>query len=201
MVLQRNTSVKLWGWSGPNEKVIITTSWDNRTDSIIANGDAKWSLNIQTPGAGGPYSITFRGESTIGLNNVLLGEVWVCSGQSNMEWGGFKGLKEIAEACRAAPIKTSFFHVPKTTADYPQDDCSASWQESGPATLTISCYSIFWKTIVRNAECTCGLIHSSWGGNPPKHGLAGRVTGNEVLQKAALKIRGSTGGPQTGQGI
>ncbi|RYY30717.1 MAG: sialate O-acetylesterase [Chitinophagaceae bacterium] len=199
MVLQRNATVKLWGWSGPNEKVVITTSWNNRTDSIIANGDAKWSLNIQTPGAGGPYSITFRGENTIVLNNVMLGEVWVCSGQSNMEWGGFKGLKEIEEALPASANKNlRFFHVPKTTADYPQDDCSASWQESGPATLNnFSAVAYFFgKQLSETLNVPVGLIHSSWGGTPAEAWTPqADVTGNEVLHKAALKIRESTWWP------
>ena len=199
MVLQRNATVKLWGWSEPNERVVITTSWNNRTDSVVANGDAQWSLNIQTTGAGGPYTITFRGENTIELTNVMLGEVWVCSGQSNMEWGGFKGLKEIAEALPSSANKNiRFFHIPKTTSDFPQDNCTGSWQESGPATLNnFSAVAYFFgKHLSETLNIPIGLIHSSWGGTPAEAWTPhADVTGNEVLHKAALKIRESTWWP------
>src|SRR5690349_24030353 len=85
MVLQQKTSVKLWGWGDSNEKVVITTSWNNKKDSTITNENAKWQLQIQTPSAGGPYTITIKGHNTIVIENVLIGEVWIGSGQSNME--------------------------------------------------------------------------------------------------------------------
>src|SRR5690606_23383647 len=91
MVLQQQSSVKLWGWGDPTEKVFITNSWNNQTDSTMVDQNAKWILHIQTPAAGGPFTITIKGNNTIVLKNILIGEVWVCSGQSNMEmsynWG------------------------------------------------------------------------------------------------------------------
>ena len=85
MVLQQQADVTLWGWSSPAEKIYITTSWNNVTDSVAANGNAHWKTSIHTPAAGGPYTITFKAHNTIVLNNVMLGEVWVCSGQSNKQ--------------------------------------------------------------------------------------------------------------------
>src|SRR5690606_13044892 len=84
MVLQRNSQVKLWGWATPGEVVRITTSWNNKTDSTTASGDARWEIRVPTPDAGGPYAIQFQGNNIIELTNILIGEVWVCSGQSNM---------------------------------------------------------------------------------------------------------------------
>ncbi len=192
MVLQRNTRVTLWGWSEPNEQVVITTSWNNRTDTVRANGDAKWSLSLQTPGAGGPYTIVFKGDNTITLNNVMLGEVWVCSGQSNMEWGGFKGLKEIEQELPvSANNNLRFFHVPKTTSDYPQDNCPGSWKVSGPSTLNnFSAVAYFFgKQLSEKLNVPVGLIHSSWGGTPAETWTPeGTVAGDEVLRKAALKL-------------
>lgn len=86
MVLQQQSKVTLWGWANPAEKIFITTSWNNRVDSIITTGDANWKIKINTPVAGGPYTITLKGTSTIILEDIMIGEVWVCSGQSNMEW-------------------------------------------------------------------------------------------------------------------
>jgi len=96
MVLEQNALVTLWGWSDAAEKIYITASWNNKTDSTIATRDAKWNIKIQTPSAGGPYSISIKGNNTINLTNVMIGEVWVCSGQSNMEFHHFyQGSKDI----------------------------------------------------------------------------------------------------------
>src|SRR4051794_8015347 len=83
MVLQQQSNVQLWGWAEPGERILITTSWDNKTDSVKATRDAKWQKSISTPKAGGPYTITLKGNNTITLDNIMIGEVWVCSGQSN----------------------------------------------------------------------------------------------------------------------
>src|ERR1044072_7048371 len=97
MVLQQQSTVKLWGWSNPGEKIAITTSWNNKTDSITGTRDANWQIAVQTPAAGGPYTITLKGSNTIVLENVLIGEVWVCSGQSNMEWSYYNKLQDITD--------------------------------------------------------------------------------------------------------
>src|SRR5689334_17689850 len=95
MVLQQNDSAALWGWAGPGEKVFVTTGWDNRTDSVMTSGGATWRVRVKTPAAGGPYTITLRSRNTIRLDDVMIGEVWVCSGQSNMEWSYNNGAKDI----------------------------------------------------------------------------------------------------------
>ncbi|HRH61565.1 MAG TPA: sialate O-acetylesterase, partial [Chitinophagaceae bacterium] len=136
MVLQQKSSVTIWGWSAPAEKIFITASWSKNTDSAVATRDAKWQLQIKTPEAGGPYTITIKGENTITLDNVMIGEVWVCSGQSNMEWSYYNGLKDINDElpnCYNKNIR--FFHIPKTTAQYPQDDCKAAWEICDSNTL------------------------------------------------------------------
>jgi sialate O-acetylesterase len=95
MVLQQNDSVLLWGWAQPFEKIAIKTSWNNGTDTAVTNNYAQWKLKIKTPNAGGPYSIIFQGYSTLTLENVMIGEVWICSGQSNMEWNYFSGVADL----------------------------------------------------------------------------------------------------------
>jgi sialate O-acetylesterase len=96
MVLEQNALVTLLGWGDASEKIYITPSWNNKTDSTISTRDAKWDIKIQTPAAGGPYSIIIKGNNTINLTNVMIGEVWVCSGQSNMEFHHFyQGSKDI----------------------------------------------------------------------------------------------------------
>ena len=77
MVLQQQASARLWGWSEPEEKIYITTSWNNRTDSANGTRDGNWLLTLPTPAAGGPYTILIKGHNTIELKGVLIGEVWV----------------------------------------------------------------------------------------------------------------------------
>jgi sialate O-acetylesterase len=119
---------KTLGWAAPAEMVYITTSWNNKTDSVKATRDANWQLFVQTPPAGGPYTITFKGQNTITLENVMIGEVWICSGQSNMEMNEQWGLPDVkAELPTCANKNIRFFYIPKTTSATPQDDCKTSW--------------------------------------------------------------------------
>ena len=97
MVLQQNDSASLWGWANPGERIVVTTSWNNRTDTATTNNRANWKIKIKTPVAGGPHTITLRGNTTIILQDIMIGEVWVCSGQSNMEWSYWNGLQDIRD--------------------------------------------------------------------------------------------------------
>src|SRR5690349_19027851 len=84
MVLQQKSQATLWGWSDPTERFVVISSWKNTVDSFQAPNSGKWKVKINTPSAGGPYTITIKGRSnTIVLENILIGEVWLCSGQSN----------------------------------------------------------------------------------------------------------------------
>ena len=85
MVLQRNTEVNLWGEAAPSKKVTITTSWNDQTYKTTADKDGKWAVKVATIDAGGPYTITISDGEKVVLDNILLGEVWICLGQSNME--------------------------------------------------------------------------------------------------------------------
>src|SRR5690349_18736361 len=85
MVLQRRKPVPVWGWADPGEKV--TVSFNSQTKSIKAGKDGKWTISLDPMEAGGPYQMTVAGKkNTVSFDDVLLGEVWICSGQSNMEW-------------------------------------------------------------------------------------------------------------------
>ncbi len=86
MVLQRGQQVPLWGWADPGEEVRLRVSWHSMERRTAADEDGKWFFTITSPPAGGPYELTLSGKNTVPIRNVLSGEVWVCSGQSNMEW-------------------------------------------------------------------------------------------------------------------
>ena len=92
MVLQQQANVPIWGEDKVGKKVTVTTSWDNRKYTTTTSTEGKWKVSVTTPKAGGPYTITINDGKIVRLNNVLIGEVWLCSGQSNMEmpivgWG------------------------------------------------------------------------------------------------------------------
>lgn len=169
MILQQQSKVKLWGWAGPAEKVYITTSWNNKLDSVVTTRDANWMLTVQTPAAGGPYTITLKGENTIVLNNVLIGEVWVCSGQSNMEMNynwGVLDIKAALPTCANSNIR--FFYIPKSTSKYPQDNCGGEWVNCDSNTLkSFSAVGYFFgKKLNADLNVPIGLINSNWGGTP-----------------------------------
>ena len=98
MVLQQNSNSKVWGWAEPKQVVKVTTSWNQETYSTHADQQGRWELSVATGKAGGPYTISIQAEETKVLEDILLGEVWICFGQSNMEWplsGVESGEKEI----------------------------------------------------------------------------------------------------------
>jgi sialate O-acetylesterase len=192
MVLQQNDSVALWGWAGPAEKVFVSTSWNGHTDSTIVNNGAAWKLKVKTPAAGGPYTITIKNNKSIVLDNVLIGEVWVCSGQSNMEMNYQWGIKRMASDIPGAFNKNiRFFQVPKTTSPYPQEDVKASWAVCDSNTIkTFSAVGYYFgKRLNEQLNVPVGLINSSWGGTPAETWTpAGTVNSNKELQEAAAKV-------------
>ncbi len=192
MVLQQNDSVALWGWAGPGEKVYVTSSWSGHTDSAITSNLAKWKLKVKTPAAGGPYEITIRSRNTITLKDVLIGEVWVCSGQSNMEWNFYNGTSDLSADLSLPPNKNiRFFHVPRTGADFPQEDLKAGWAiaDSGTIKSFSSVGYFFGKKLQDNLNIPIGLINASWGGTPAETWMPEESVQNEpVLKAAAAKL-------------
>ena len=201
MVLQQNSEAHLWGWSGPAEKIYITTSWDNKTDSTIATRDAKWMIAVPTPKAGGPYTITIKADKTILLTNILIGEVWVCSGQSNMEMNSGWGLPEInAEFSQCANKNIRFFQVPKTTAKYPQDDVKGYWGICDSNSLrNFSAVGYFFgKKLNNELQVPVGLISSNWGGTSSEVWTPEDAVGNNAqLKYGAGKIPAADWWPYT----
>ncbi len=169
MVLQQKSKVKLWGWAAASESITIKTTWDTTTYKVIATNGANWETEINTPAAGGSYTITIEGENKIILEDVLIGEVWVCSGQSNMEWSGDQDLKEsIDEAPKANQPEIRLFYVNKSTSLYPQDNVEGKWVVCSPESMIhFSAIGYFFgKKINSSIKTPVGLINSNWGGTP-----------------------------------
>jgi sialate O-acetylesterase len=193
MVLQQKIDTKLWGWGNPLEKVYVTTSWDNRTDSTIVPPEAQWKVPIHTPAAGGPYTITIKASNTIVLTNVLVGEVWVCSGQSNMEMSYTWGMPNMTEDVpKAFNNNIHFFTVAKASSDYPQDDCHGQWavcDSNTVKTFSAAAY-YFGKKLNGNLNIPIGLINTSWGATAAEVWTPSAIVeGDAVLKEAAAKLQ------------
>lgn len=174
MVLQRNAEVGLWGKAAPGRKITVTASWDGKKTVCKSGDDGLWSLRVQTPDAGGPYSICFDdGEKTV-VDNVLIGEVWFCSGQSNMEMPmeGFNGqpvehsADYILSAKKDRPIRMC--NVKMTASLEPLDNCNCDWSEHTPDGVrrTSATAYFFALRLQETLGVPVGIIHSSWGGTP-----------------------------------
>ncbi len=188
MVLQQQSAVAVWGWSAAGEKIYVTNSWSNTVDSTQATGNARWKLTINTPAAGGPHTVTIKGSNTIELKNVMIGEVWVCSGQSNMQWSSLNGIPEIeAELPNAVNANIRFFQIPQTTSEHPQDDCPATWAECNTETLkSFSAVAYFFgKKLQADLNVPIGLINTSWGGTPAEVWTPKELVENDAELKAA----------------
>ncbi|MFT4094497.1 MAG: sialate O-acetylesterase [Niabella sp.] len=191
MVLQQNSTTTLWGWGSPSEIVYITTSWDHKKDSVKTDGNAHWSIQLKTPGAGGPYTITLAGKNTITLENIMIGEVWVCSGQSNMERSSYEKLQQIIdEIPNSANNNIRLFQVAKVTSSYPQDNLDGSWKVCGPESLPgFSAVAYFFaKELQQKLNVPVGVINSSWGGTPAEVWTpAVLVHNDDALEKSAAR--------------
>lgn len=171
-VLQRNTEVLLWGKATPNKRVKITTSWNGEKYQAISDANGNWKQTVKTTDAGVGYTITFNDGETTVLNNILLGEVWLCSGQSNMELAvtgnptqPIKGAADlIYKAKRETPIR--MFTVEKNPASTPQDECGGEWRENtGDAVAKFSATAYYFAKYLSEAlDVPVGVITTSWGG-------------------------------------
>ncbi len=174
MLLQQNADVKLWGKARAGETVVVTAGWQAE-GRAVAGDDGKWAVQLKTPSAGGPYDITVTGKkSAITITNVLIGEVWVCSGQSNMEmplagWPPRDTVMHSASAISSASYpEIRLFTVARKVSGEPLDECTGKWEICSPA--TVSPFSatgyFFGRKLHEDLKVPVGLIASSWGGTP-----------------------------------
>ena len=195
MVLQQNANVKIWGWTTQAaEQITVTGSWNNIPVSIDAV-QGSWSVALPTPNAAGPYTITIKGHETLEIKNVLIGEVWLASGQSNMEWTPLYGLDNADEELKNANYPTiRFFQVFKHIAPFPQEDLYGEWVECSPETLKSfsSVAYFFGRNLHQKLSMPVGLINASWGGTPIETWInKKKITTDKALHLAATKISGN----------
>jgi sialate O-acetylesterase len=174
MVLQRDTVVNIWGWANPGERVTVETDWLVEKTETTGGEGGRWIVALPTGPAGGPHTITIRGENEVVLTDILFGEVWVCSGQSNMEFtidmlGGWKQYKrEKRDLKRHDYAAVRLCRIVPAAADQPQDSCQASWVRAD--LNTVAGFSatawFFGKQLSDLLNVPVGLINASIGGTP-----------------------------------
>lgn len=194
MVLQSNSKVTIWGWCDPGEKIKLKAGWDTTTYNATGSWGAKWSIQLQTPNAGGPYSISINGNNNITLDDVMVGEVWVCGGQSNMEMNVNWGLPYQDEVAKATNTKIRFFYIPRTSSEYPQEDVKAHWVVCTPDEMkSFSAAGYFFgKKLQETLNVPVGLINSNWGGTPAETWTpADFINSDIVLKNSATKLNQS----------
>jgi sialate O-acetylesterase len=198
MVLKQSSDVKIWGWCDVSEQVKLKANWDTTTFTTTGSTSAKWEIRISTPAAGGPYQIAIEGNNRVILDDVLIGEVWICSGQSNMEMSMGWGLPYKDEAANATDRNIRFFNIPRTTADYPQDDVRAEWVVCNPEDMKkFSAVAYFFgKSLRQNLNVPVGLIEAAWGGTPAEAWTPiDAINRNSVVKEAAAKLSPVPWGP------
>ena len=201
MVLQRNASATISGWSTDtysNEEITVIGSW-NQTPVSTNTDQGKWSLSLPTPEAGGPYSITIRGHEVITIQNIMIGEVWICSGQSNMEWTPLQGLNNAEEEIQQADYPNiRFFFLPKHQSSTPQDNTPGHWASCSPETMQhfSSVGYFFGRNLHLELDIPIGLVYTNWGGTPIETWIKKDFIDNHPeLKTAATKLKRFNGWP------
>ena len=174
MVLQQQTEAAIWGTAAKNTMVKVSPSWNNKSYSARSGNDGKWKLKVATPSAGGPYEVSISDGTTLKLKNVLIGEVWVCSGQSNMEMPlkGFGFMYQTVNGSNEAIVTSSnpairLFTVKKVANLQPQDDFTGNWKNCEPESVSeFSATAYYFGLMLYNTlKVPIGLINTSWGGS------------------------------------
>lgn len=172
MVLQQGANVPVWGWGDEGETVVVQFR-DQRVTTKTVNG--KWMVKLKPLKAGGPDEFVVYGKNRIQLRNVLVGEVWLCSGQSNMEFRLVTAFEAQGEIAKSADSNLRLFQVVNLKSDAPLDDLRQpwnvgkfAWQEASPqSTPDFSAVAYYFgKALEKDRNVPIGLIQSDWGGSP-----------------------------------
>lgn len=186
MVLQQKATITLWGWCDPSEEIKIKPGWDTTTYSTKGDNAAIWKITIPTSVAGGPYTISFSGYETVTINDVMIGEVWLCGGQSNMAFSANNGIKQAIEEAPAANNNSiRFFYVEKASSNVLQNDCKGEWKVCTPEEMKrFSAIGYFFgKKLQQELNIPVGLIGANWGGTPAEVWMPAELIEQDSLLK------------------
>jgi sialate O-acetylesterase len=192
MVIQQQTTIPIWGWAQPSQDVTIKVSWDTTTIRTKSDNGTSWKSTMKTPAAGGPHTITIKaGDHVRTLVDVMTGEVWLASGQSNMEWSMNSAAdgKPFVEQINDPNIR--LFNVPNASAATLQVNGDGKWQVCNKESVgDFSAVAYFFgKKLNQNLNIPIGLINSSWGGTPAEVWIPKEVVeSNPQLLESASKL-------------
>lgn len=188
MVIQQNTNVSIWGWADPGEIVKVKGSWMKDVASVRTDKKGKWILQIKSPKAGGPYQIIIEGKNKIVLNDVLSGEVWLASGQSNMSFPLKKSEDAKAEIAGAEFSEIRLFQVEHTYSANPQRNCNGRWVKCSPETIkNFSAVAYFFGIyLYKKLNVPIGLISSNKGGSPIEAWINNKVLDDNFILSLEL---------------
>jgi sialate O-acetylesterase len=187
MVLQQNSEVAVWGWGDPGSEIKVTGSWNKDTVKTKISNLAEWKVMLKTPSAGGPFTVSLNGGEELILKNVMIGEVWICSGQSNMEWSADMKINNGDEEIKNANHPNiRLFHVKKMGSETPQNNCFAGWKTCTPETMRSfsSVGYFFGRHVQENLNVPVGIIEVAWGGTPAEVWVRPDLIDSDPLLKA-----------------
>jgi sialate O-acetylesterase len=195
MVLQQKQPDRVWGWAEPGEEVTVEIASEFSKDTVVqsktakAGADRKWSLTLDPLPAGGPYEMRVRGENTITLKDVLVGEVWVCSGQSNMQWSVAAANDPHLESLTAKYPEIRLISVPNRGAATPQDNFQGRWRACTPETVKgFSAVGYFFgRQLHQTLGVPVGLINDAWGGSAAEAWVRRDLLAKEAVGKPLLE--------------
>ncbi|MBS1563458.1 MAG: sialate O-acetylesterase [Bacteroidetes bacterium] len=167
MVLQRNIPLKIWGWASPGEAVAV--SFNKKTYKTVTRPDGKWDVMLPAMKEGGPYEMTVKGRNEITIKEILVGDVWLASGQSNMEFPMSRLQQKYPEDIASSasyPIRE--FHVKERYSFTPEEKTEGSWKPANPVNiLRFSAVAYFFaQKLYGTYKVPIGILHSSWPGTP-----------------------------------
>ena len=192
MVIQQQANAAIWGWADSGEKVTVSATW-GASVSTVADDSGYWLVKLKSPKAisDKTYTITFKGNNQLDVENVLVGEVWLASGQSNMQWPvkGSSLPKEQRVLLDTSLIRE--YSVERTFKFEPAVEATGAWHlASGPQKEKFSATAFYFAHhLQQNLDVPIGIIHSSWGGTPIETWLAKEVQADhQPTQKSIAKV-------------
>ncbi len=216
LVLQQQTRAPLWGRAAPGALVELRASWDAEPLAVTADAEGRWRAELVTPAAGGPFELRIASGAQVRvLADVLVGEVWLASGQSNMEWHLADGVEGGAEAVRASEDPSlRFFTVADALAPAPQADFEGRWLAASPASAPgfSACAYFFARRLRAELGVPVGIVSAAWGGTPaeawmraealaPFSEFAPELARQAGLAHQAERARAARAGPPPNEGL
>ncbi len=201
MVLQRGVKVRIWGKANAGERITVT--FDRKSVNTVADAQGRWQVWLGPLKAGGPSELTIKGDNVLTIKNVLVGEVWICSGQSNMEWALVNTVDGAEAVAQANYPEIRLFTVEHNTATSALEDVQGRWVVTTPEDAgTFSAVGYFFgREIYQQVKVPIGLINTSWGGTPAEAWTALEALRSSPELKPILDRYESSlnAGPQTKQ--